>query len=1107
MINRVIDFSVENKFLLFIVVLAGCVFGWWSMKHVALDAIPDLSDSQVIVYSRWDRSPNVIEDQVTYPIISALMGAPRVKAVRGFSDFGYSYVYAIFEDGTDIYWARSRTLEYLSSVLPTLPAGVKTELGPDASGLGWVFQYVLVDADGKRSLAELRSLQDWYLRYQLRSVKGVAEVASLGGYGQQYQVNLDPARLQAYGISVTRVADAVREGNSEVGGRLLEMGGTEYMVRGRGYARSLEDFGNISVANVNATPIRVKDLGVVTLGPDLRRGVAELDGRGEAVSGIVVMRQGENALEVIRRVKSKLRDIQTGLPAGVRVVSIYDRSELIDRAIRNVRWTLIEVVFTVVLIILVFLWHFPSAAIPIVTIPATLLISFIPFRALGITANIMSLAGLAIACGALVDAAIVVVEQSHKKLESWDRANGRAGYQDVVLSAVKEVGPPTFFALLVIAVSFLPVFALEAQEGRMFKPLAFTKTLAMLIAAVLALTFDPALRVLLTRFSSYNFRPRWLCRVANWLLVGRVRVEESHPISRRLMRVYEPVVRWSLRRKYWVIGGALTVVMLTIPIFLKLGSEFMPPLNEGSILFMPTTMPGISIGEAQRILQITDRALREFPEVDHVLGKAGRAETSTDPAPLSMLETVIVLKPESKWRHVPTWYSRWSPEWIKPLFRHFTSDHISTEQLISQMNEKLQIPGIANSWTMPIKGRIDMLTTGIKTPLGIKISGSDLGVIEKLGMQIESVLPQITGTRRAFAERTTEGHFIDINWDRQELALRGVNLEDAQAVVRSAIGGENVTMTIEGRERYPVNVRYMRDFRSDVNALKRVLVPALGGQESVPLSDLANLEVSTGPSMIRDEDGQLTGYVYVDLAGRDLGSYVEEASRVIRSKVVVPVGYTITWSGQFEAAQRVRQRLTIVVPATLLFIVLLLYLNTRSLPKTLIVVLAVPFSAVGAIWFVYLLGYNMSIAVWIGLIALLGVDAETGVFMLLYLDLAYENARRQGQLKNLSGLQEAIVHGAARRLRPKFMTFATTCIGLIPIMWATGTGSETMKRIAAPMVGGIFSSFILELVVYPAVYQIWRSKFHLPGDVITKAPTRGQDDQIVSEPEQLISVG
>jgi Cu(I)/Ag(I) efflux system membrane protein CusA/SilA len=1078
MINRIIDLSVQYKFAVFTILLAGCVAGWWSMTHVPLDALPDLSDTQVIIYSRWDRSPDVIEDQVTYPIVSAMLGAPKVKAVRGFSDFGYSYVYVVFADGTDIYWARSRTLEYLSGTLATLPQGVNTQLGPDATGLGWIFQYVLVDTSGKHSLADLRSYQDWRLRYFLKAVPGVAEVAPLGGFGQQYQINLDPNRLQAYGIPVTRVAEAIRGSNSEAGGRLLEFGGTEYMIRGRGYARSIEDFAETVVSNENGTPIRVRDLGQVVLGPDLRRGVSDLDGQGEAVSGIVVMRQGENALDVIRRVKQRIKQIEPGLPEGVRIVPIYDRSELIERSIRNVKWTLFEVILTVVLIILIFLWHFPSAVIPIVTIPVAGLLSFIPFRMLGITANIMSLAGLAIAFGALVDAAIVVVEQTHKKLEVWQR-EGRGDYREAVLGAVKEVGAPTFFALLVIAVSFLPVLALEAQEGRMFKPLAYTKSLSMLIAAGLAITLDPALRLWLTRLQAYAFRPAWLCRLANMALVGKVHPEERHPISRVLTRLYEPVVRWSLRWKWVVIGGAFALVLATIPVYLSLGSEFMPPLDEESLLYMPSTMPGISIAEAQNLLQATDRVIKQFPEVDRVLGKAGRAETSTDPAPLSMLETVITLKPKSQWRRVPTWYSSWAPEWSKPFFRHFTSDRISSEELVNRLDDTLKLPGVSNAWTMPIKGRIDMLTTGVRTPVGLKVSGDDPKKIEEIGSQIEALLPSVRGTRAVFAERTGQGYFLDVNWDRHELARYGLTVDEAQAVLQSAVGGENVTTTVQGRERYPVNVRYMRDFRSDIDAIGRVLVPVLGGQKQIPLSQLGTIHTVGGPAMIRDEDGLLTGYVYVDITGRDPNGYVEEAAGVLNNKLKLPSGYAVFWSGQYESTQRVRQRLLLVVPLTLALIFLVLYVNTRSLAKTAIVALAVPFSAIGAVWFLYLLGYNMSIGVWVGLIALLGVDAGTGVFMLLYLDLAYQSAQREGRMRTLVDLQEAIVQGAAKRLRPKFMTFATTCIGLIPILWATGTGSDVMKRIAAPMVGGIFTSFVLELVVYPAIYEIWRWHFGL----------------------------
>jgi Cu(I)/Ag(I) efflux system membrane protein CusA/SilA len=1080
MINRIIDFSVNNKFIIFALAAAACIAGWWSMKHVALDAIPDLSDTQVIVYSRWDRSPDIMEDQVTYPIVAAMLGAPKVKAVRGFSDFGYSYVYVIFEDGTDIYWARSRTLEYLSAVLQNLPPGVKTELGPDATGLGWVFQYALVDKSGKRSLAELRSYQDWYLRYYLKAVPGVAEVAPVGGFGKQYQVNVDPNRLQAYGIAINRVVEAIRQGNTEAAGRLIEFGGTEYNIRGRGYARSIKDFENIVlVASDSGTPIRIKDVGQVVLGPDIRRGVADLDGEGEVVSGIVVMRQGQNALDVINRVKAKIKEIEPGLPSGIKVIPIYDRSDLILRSIDNLKSTLLEVILTVSIIVLIFLWHIPSAFIPIITIPIAVLLSFIPFRMMGVTANIMSLGGIAIAIGALVDAAIVVVEQTHKNLEQWERTGRKEDYKAVVVNAVKQVAGPSFFALLVIAVSFLPVLTLEGQEGRLFKPLAYTKNLSMIIAAVLAITLDPALRLLLTHMKNFNFQPAWLCKATNAVVVGTIHSEEKHPISRVLIRLYEPVASWTLRWKWAVIGIAMASVIVTLPVYFKLGSEFMPPLEEGSILYMPTTMPGISITEAQKLLQVTDRIIKQFPEVDRVLGKAGKAETSTDPAPLSMIETVIILKPKSAWRRADTWYSSWAPEGLKSVLRHITPDHISQEDLISQMNDALSIPGVANSWTMPIKGRIEMLSTGLRTPVGLKISGADLDTIEEVGAQIEFLLPSVKGTRSVFAERTGSGYFLDFEWSREALARYGLSVEEAQEVVSKAIGGENVTTTVEGRERYPVNVRYMRDFRTDLGALGRVLVPAAGGQRQIPLSQLATINVASGPSMIRDEDGLLTGYVYVDVAGRDQNGYIEEATRLLREKVKLPAGYAISWSGQYEATQRMKERLMVVVPLTLFLVLLLLYLNTRSITKTCIVLLSVPFSAIGAFWFLYLLGYNMSIGVWVGLIALLGVDAETGVFMLLYLDLAYEQAKKEGRLRSLTDLQEAIRYGAVRRLRPKFMTVATTFFGLVPIMWSIGAGSDVMKRIAAPMVGGIFTSFILELLVYPAVYQIWKWNFEL----------------------------
>ena len=1075
MINRIIDFSVEHRFVVFLLVAVACITGWWSMQRLALDAIPDLSDTQVIVYSRWDRSPDIIEDQVTYPIVSAMLGAPKVKAVRGFSDFGYSYVYVIFEEGTDIYWARSRTLEYLSGVLPGLPPGVKTELGPDATGLGWIFQYALVDTSGKHSLADLRSYQDWYLRYYLKAVPGVAEVAPIGGFSRQYQVNVDPNRLQAYGLSISDVVDAVRGGNTEVGGRLIEFGGTEYMVRGRGYARSLADFENILLTTGEAgSPIRIKDIGPVALGPDQRRGVADLDGTGEVVSGIVVMRQGQNALDVIEGVKAKLAEIAPGLPAGVKVVPVYDRSELILRAIANLKSTLIEVIATVAIVILLFLWHIPSALVPMITIPVAVLLSFIPFQMMGVTANIMSLGGIAIAVGAMVDAAIVVVEQTHKKLEEWQRDGRREDYRAVVVGAVKQVAGPSFFSLLVIAVSFLPVLTLEAQEGRLFKPLAYTKNLSMFVAAFLVITLDPALRLFFTHLKNFDFRPRWLCRATNAVVVGTIHPEEKHPISRVLIALYRPVAEWALRRKWIVIAATLAMMVVTIPVYLKLGSEFMPPLDEGSLLYMPSTMPGISVGEAQKLLQATDRIIKQFPEVERVLGKAGRAETSTDPAPLSMLETVIILHPKEKWRSVDTWYSGWAPGWLRSILRHFSPDHISQEQLISEMNEALRLPGLANGWTMPIKGRIDMLTTGIRTPVGLKISGDDVAAIEAIGMKIEALLPAVKGTRSAFAERTGSGYFLDFKWNREQLAFAGLTMEQAQAAVQNAIGGETVTTTVQGRERYAVNVRYMRDYRQDLPALRRVLVAGGGGQKQISIGQLADIEITKGSSMIRNEDGLLAGYVYVDIAGRDPRSYIEEADRLIRDKVQLPPGYAVAWSGQYEAMERVQQRLEVVLPLTLFIIFLLLYLNTQSVTKTCIVLLAVPFSAIGAIWLLYLLGYNMSIAVWVGLIALLGVDAETGVFMLLYLDLAYAQARKENRMSSLAELRTAVLQGAVTRLRPKFMTTATTFLGLFPIMWSIGTGSDVMKRIAAPLIGGIFTSFLLELIVYPIIYETWK---------------------------------
>jgi Cu(I)/Ag(I) efflux system membrane protein CusA/SilA len=1074
MIEQLIGFSIRKKGLIFLLVAAACAAGAWSMLHMPADAMPDLGDTQVIVFSRWDRSPDIIEDQVTNPIVTALTGAPRVRSVRGVSDFGYSYVYVIFDEGTDLYWARSRTLEYLSAVTSRFPEGVRTELGPDASGLGWIMQYVLEDDSGKHSLAELRAYQDWYLKSYLKKVPGVAEIATVGGFAQQYQVNVDPDRLRAYGIPIGKVAEAVRATNQETGARLLEFGGAEYMIRGQGYVRSTADLEETVLASKNGTPIRIKDVGHVILGPDIRRGTSDLDGRGEVVSGIVIMRQGSNALDVISHVKARLREIAPGMPAGVRVVPIYDRSDLIQRAITNSRRTLIEVMVTVVVVILVFLWHFPSAVVPVVTIPVAVLMAFVPLYFLGISINILSLAGIALACGELVDAAIVVVEQSYKKLELYQRSGEAFSYEAVILEAVREVARPTFFALLVIAIAFLPVLVLEGQEGKLFRPLVYAKSFALLMAAVLTLTLDPALRVLLVRRPSGrpgNSNP--IRRLGNWLLGGALRRDDQHPIMGPLMRVYDPVLRWTLRRKWLVIAGAAALVLLTIPVALRMGSELMPRVEEGSLLYMPSTMPGISIGEAQRLLSTTDIILRRFPEVEHILGKAGRADTATDPAPLSMLETIVVLKPQSEWRRRDVWYS-WAPEWMRPMLRPVTSDHIPEEQLVAEMNEALNVPGVSNSWTMPIRGRIEMLTTGIRTPVGLKVQGNDLKQIQQIGHQIETILGNVPGTRSVFAERTGEGFFLDVAWNRSALAQNGLSVEDAQNALSTAVGGDNVSTVIDGRARYPIDVRYKRDFRSDLDALGKVLI-SVSGEQQIPLSELASVRTHTGPAMIRDEDGVLTGYVFVDTGGRATGDYIDQARKVLNAQLKLPQGYVVSWSGQFESAQRVRARLMVVVPVTLALILLLLYSSTRSAAKTMIVILAVPFSAVGAVWLVYLLGYNMNVAVWVGLIALLGVDAETGVFMLLYLDLAFEKARCSKAHLSESELVEAVVEGAAKRLRPKFMTFATMTIGLAPILWSTGTGSAILKRIAAPMVGGIVTSFVLELLVYPAIYAIWRT--------------------------------
>jgi len=1076
MLKRIIEFSANNRLLVLLGVLAACLFAWQVLGRIRLDALPDLSDTQVIVYSRWDRSPDIIEDQVTYPIVSGLLGAPKVKAIRGFSDFGFSFVYVIFEDGTDLYWARSRVLEYLSKIQPQLPPGVRTELGPDATGVGWVFQYALVDRSDKHSLEELRSFQDWTLRFALQSVPGVAEVASIGGFVKQYQITVDPNRLAALGISLAEVAAAVRASNNEIGARLLEFAGKEFMVRGRGYARTLEDFASIVVkTGADGVPVRLGDVGRVELGPEIRRGVADLDGLGDHVGGIVVMRHGENALNVIRAVKAKLAELAPYLPEGVEVVTTYDRGDLIERAIATLKHELLVEMIIVSLVILLFLWHVPSALVPILTIPVSVFLAFIPLYFLGVTVNIMSLAGIAISIGVLVDGAIVEVENAYNRIHRWLEEGRPGDFHSVRLQALQEVGPSVFFSLLVIAVAFLPVFALVEQEGRLFKPLAYSKNLAMALAAILAVTLDPAMRMLFARIEPFSFRPRFLAHLATKLFVGTYYAEEKHPVSRVLFRIYEPVCRFVLRYPKSVIAAALSLVGASLPVYFKLGREFMPPLAEGTILYMPTTLPGISVTEAEKLLQTQDRILKSFPEVERVFGKAGRAETSTDPAPFSMMETTVVLKPEDQWRKKPRWYSSWAPELLASLLRPLWPDRISYEELVEEMDQALRIPGVTNAWTMPIKARIDMLSTGVRTPVGIKIFGPDLPTIERIGLELENLLRPLPGTRSVYAERVTGGFFVDIVPRRERLGRYGLRVEDVQLVIAAALGGENLTTTIEGRGRFPVNLRYPRELREELADLQRLLVPTPTGAQ-IPLAELADIQLLQGPAMIRDENGFLAGYVYVDVAGRDVGSYVEEAKKLVSEKLALPPGYLLQWSGQYENMLRVKQRLKLVVPVTLALIFVLLYANTKSAFRALLVMLAVPFSAVGAIWLFHFLGYNVSIAAWVGMIALLGLDAETGVFMLLFLDLSWEEYRRKGLLKTLADADEAIVHGAVKRLRPKLMTVSAAFMGLLPIAWSTSAGADVMKRIAAPMIGGLVTSFLLELLVYPAAYKLWRSR-------------------------------
>jgi Cu(I)/Ag(I) efflux system membrane protein CusA/SilA len=1029
MLGRIIEWSVRNLFL----VLLGTVFivaaGAYAVIHTPLDAIPDLSDVQVIIYTEYPgQAPQVVEDQVTYPLSTAMLAVPKSKVVRGLSVFGASFIYVIFEDGTDIYWARTRVLEYLNFASGRMPRGVTPTLGPDATGVGWVYQYAVVAA--QRTLAELRTIQDWFVRYQLTKAQGVAEVASVGGFVQQYQVIVEPRKLQSYGIPLNKVAEVIRASNRDVGGRVIEMAETEFVVRGRGYLRGVADIENLVVKADKGVPVLIRDVAKVELGPDERRGITELNGEGEAVGGIVVARYGQNALDVIQNVKTRLAEIASGMPEGVSLQTVYDRSDLIHRAIDNLTRTLIEESVIVGLVCILFLMHARSALVAIVMLPVGVLMALIAMHWLGLNSNIMSLGGIAIAIGAMVDAAIVMIENAHKHLE---RAPPEASRLQVMIDACREVGPALFFSLLIITVSFLPVFTLEAQEGRMFKPLAYTKTFSMAGAALLSITLVPVLMLLFIR--------------------GRIMPEKKNPINRFLIWIYRPVIVRVMRWKKLTIAAALLALGLSVYPAMRVGSEFMPVLNEGTLLYMPSSLPSMSVTKAGELLQTQDKILKTFPEVESVFGKAGRAATATDPAPLEMFETVINLKPQSQWR-----------------------PGMTMDKLIEEMDKAMQFPGVSNAWTMPIKARIDMLATGIRTPIGIKVFGKNLTDIEKLARAIETVVKSVPGTTSAYAERVTGGYYLDIDPDRMALARYGLSVGELQDVIGTALGGEMVTTTVEGLERFGVIVRYPRELRQDPQSIStQVLVPIMGGA-MIPLGQVARVSLMQAPPAIRTENALLAAYIYVDIRDRDIGGYVADAQKAVREQVKFPPGYYATWSGQFEYMERAKEKLVVVVPLTLLIIFLLLYLNFRRLTETLIVMLSVPFSLVGGIWLMWWLDYNISVAVAVGFIALAGVAAETGVVMLIYLDHAWEaiKAKRaaEGVGATVADLYEAVMEGAVERVRPKMMTVVAIMAGLLPIMWSSGTGSEVMRRIAAPMVGGMLSSTILTLIVIPAIYAL-----------------------------------
>lgn len=1028
MLERIIEWSVKNRFLVILSTVFLIVAGTLAMVRIPLDAIPDLSDVQVIIFTEYPgQAPQLVEDQVTYPLTTAMLAVPYAKVVRGFSFFGVSFVYIIFEDGTDLYWARSRVLEYLNYVSSRLPTGVTPTLGPDATGVGWVYEYVL--KSDTHNLAELRSIQDWYLRYELTSVPGVAEVASIGGFVKQYQVDVDPNKLLIYDIPLSKVNSAIQRSNNDVGGRLIEMAETEFMVRGLGYIKSIEDIEHVPLGvDRNGTPILLKQVANVHLGPELRRGIAEWNGEGEIVGGIIVMRYQENALKVIHAVEEKLEELKRGLPEGVEIIPAYNRANLIERAIENLKDKLIEESIVVAFVCLIFLLHFRSAFVAIFILPVGILISFIVMSYQGINANIMSLGGIAIAIGVMVDAAIVMIENVHKHIE---RDGGKKDHWDIIIDASKEVGPALFYSLLIITLSFIPVFTLEAQEGRLFKPLAFTKTYAMAASALLSITIVPVLM--------------------GYLIRGKILPEKKNPLNRIMIFIYRPLLELALRFKWLSIGVAMMALIATWWPYQKLGSEFMPPLYEGDLLYMPTTDPGISITKAKQLLQQTDKIIRTFPEVHHVLGKIGRAETATDPAPLSMIETTIMLKPEDQWR-----------------------PGMTPEKLIDEMNEAIQFPGLTNAWTMPIKTRIDMLSTGIKTPVGIKLMGDDLAVLSDLAQEIALVLNEVPGTLSVFPEKTMGGNYLDFKIDRFEAARYGLTVGDVQDVITSAVGGMNVTYTVEGLERYPVNVRYSRELRDDLSDLNRLLIPTPTGAQ-IPIGQVAKIVIQKGPPGIKSENARRTAWVYVDLKGIDVGTYVKNAKQIVDEQFSLPNGYSMVWSGQYEYMERAQQRLQIVIPGTLAIIFLLLYLNFGNIKESLIVMLSLPFALVGGIWLMYLLDYNFSVAVGIGFIALAGVASETGVIMLIYLDQAYDRRWKEGKMNSLHDLYDAIIEGAVERVRPKMMTVTAIMAGLLPIMWGTGTGSEVMQRIAAPMVGGMVTSTVLTLLVIPIIYFMAKS--------------------------------